>query len=473
MHLTDYLERNANRLGSKPAVIFEDQQLGWAQLWTKVLAASSELSAALSPTQQDVVAILLPNSPDFIISYLAIVHAGHIAMPLDPAYKSLELDAILDQIATKFVVTNNEYRNKISAAAKKLKLVEDLAKTPANRPRLLRFDVDKQIASMTFTSGTTGQPKAVPNTHANHIWNIKACSQVWEWTEKDSLLIAVPLSHMLGIVMGLSGALYHGNTMYLQRWFDVREVMELLSSGKISFFSHAASAYTKIINQDNQKRDLSGVRLCVSGAAPLPPAIWHEFKKRYGIEITETYGTTETGRIAANTLGAKVLGSPGKVLPEVNLKLSKDGQVQIKSPGVFPGYYQNPAATKASLTPDGYWRTGDLAELKDGYVFLKGRQQERIRRYGYTISPRDVEWALHKLNGIDDIYVMGRQEPNDPNDELIYFVVGNLSEQRIRDFCKANLLFAWRPSRIIKLNQIPRTRSGKASMSALKDILDK
>src|SRR5205823_4980872 len=154
-----------------------------------------------------------------------------------------------------------------------------------------------------------------------------------------------------------------------------------------------------------------------------PPKLWRRFKDRFNIEVLETYGTSETGRIAGNSLDKRVLGSPGKILPEVDLRLSAQNEVQIKSPGVFPGYYQNPAATRASKTADGYWRTGDIAELHDGYVFLKGRTQERIRRFGYTISPRDVEWAMHQNHKIEDIYVMGRQIEGESNDELIYFIV--------------------------------------------------
>jgi long-chain acyl-CoA synthetase len=273
-------------------------------------------------------------------------------------------------------------------------------------------------------------------------------------------------------VMGLSGALYHANTIYLHKWFDETAVLEALASGKISFFSHAASAYSKLIQASAKDYDLSGVRLCVSGAAPLPPAVWQEFKNRYGIEITETYGTSETGRIAGQRLNERRVGSPGQPLPEVELRLSPTGEVEIKSPGVFPGYFNSPAATKASRTPDGYWCTGDIAELKDGYVYLKGRTKERIRRFGYTISPRDIEWALHKHPQIVDAYVMGLQRINEPSDELVYFLVSDLSDEEILSFTKQNLIFAWRPDRIIHLDELPRTPSGKVSIGKLEEMVD-
>ena len=471
MHLTDFLDQNAQKHAAKPALVCEDRQLTWSELAQEVDRAANSLFTKLGRQEsQSVVGLLLPNSWQFVVCYLAILKLGHIALPLDPAYKNLELGAIVKQIPSSLIITDESYISNIDSSEQATLLADDLLQEKGGRAEQLRFDPTDQIASLTFTSGTTGTPKAVPNTHANHVWNIEACSKVWQWTSDDTLLVAVPLSHMLGIVMGLSGVLYHGNTMYLQRWFDETAVLEALSTGKISFFSHAASAYVKLVQAPDKGYDLSGVRLCVSGAAPLPPPVWQEFKKRYGIEIAETYGTSETGRIAANRLDERVLGSPGRPLPGVDLRLSSEGEVQVKSGGVFPGYYNNSKATAAASTSDGYWRTGDIAELREGYVYLKGRVQELIRRYGYTVSPRDVEWAMHKHPGIKDIYVMGRQVPVQPDDELVYFIVSNLNDDEIRQYCKDNLLFAWRPDKIIRLKELPRTRSGKPRMNDLKKM---
>ncbi len=469
--MTDYLQRNAEVYAAKKAVVFEGQSLTWQQLWQKVQTASGQMADYLGNNRQEVVVILLPNSIDFVVAYLAALYCGQIAFPLDPAYKRLELDAIIEEIPSKLIITNTEYRQKIGEHELPLLMVDDFKKGGAKLKQPLRLPANKQIASLTFTSGTTGSPKAVPNTHANHIWNIKVCSQVWQWTTDDSLLVSVPLSHMLGVVMSLSGFLYHGNTLYLQRWFDEEETLRALSSGKISFFTHAASAYIKLAAAPNKGYNLSEVRLFVSGAAPLPPEIWRRLKSRYGIEILETYGSSETGRIAANRLGDKpMLGSPGKILPGVDMRLGEHGEVEIKSPGVFSGYFHNPRATKAAYASDGYFRTGDIGEMRGGYLYLKGRVAEQIRRFGYTISPRDVEWAMHQHPKIQDIYVMAHQIPDQPNDELVYFVVSDLNEPEIRRYCKQNLLFAWRPDRIVYLPNLPRTRSGKPRIAKLKEL---
>lgn len=465
------MRRNAAKQADKPAVVFKYHSVSWGELWHNVEQATPFFNRQLGNHQQQIAALLFPNSIDFIVAYLAVLNSGHIALPLDPAYKKLEQEAIIEQLDVGLVITNEDYKQQVEGGhANIVYLAEVMEKGKVEQP--LRLDPKEQIASLTFTSGTTSTPKAVPNTHANHLWNIKVCSEVWGWTETDSLLVNVPLSHMLGVVMSISGSIYHANTLYLQEWFDAEETLKALASGKITFFTHAASAYVKLAQADTKGYDLSKVRLCVSGAAPLPPAVWQEFKDRYGIEIRETYGSSETGRIAANRLNEPVVnGSPGRPLPEVDLKLSPEGEVLVKSPGVFPGYFNNPQATKAATTPDGYWRTGDMAELKNGHLFLKGRQQERIRRFGYTISPRDVEWAMHKHPAIDDIYVMGLQQTDQPNDLLVYFVVTRLDDDEINRYCKQNLLFAWRPDRIVHLDELPRTRSGKTRIGTLEQML--
>lgn len=471
-YITDYLEANGRRHPDKLAIDFEGRQVSWSQLWEEVQSLSGYFIDELGNQDQRVVGLLLTNSIEFISIYLAVVNAGHMVLPLDPAYKKLELDAIASQIKPAMIITSRRYRPQIGDAFKVL-LASDIPKKSSSL-KPLRIGGDRQIASLTFTSGTSGKPKAVPNTHANHMWNIKVCSQIWRWTSDDTMLLNLPLSHWYGLVMGLSGAIYHGNSIYLrQQAFDTETILDDLSSGKVSLFTHVPLAYAKMLEfKPADKFDLSRVRICISGSAPLAPAIWNGFKDRFGVEIVETYGSSETGRIAGNRIDQKVLGSPGAPLPEVDLKLSQEGEVLIKSPGVFPGYYKNKPATKRALTKDGYWRTGDIAELRNGNVFLKGRVQERIRRFSYTISPRDVEWALHKNPDIKEVFVMGRQTSDQSNDELVYFIVTPLSSKAIADYCKQNLLFAWRPDKIIRLDRLPRTRNGKTSLPALRKLME-
>jgi long-chain acyl-CoA synthetase len=471
-HLTDYLELHAANKASQLAIVAEDRQLTWGQLNTEAEQLAAFLFGQIGPTAtQQVVGFLFPNGWEFVVSYLAILKLGHIALPLDPTYKALETGAIIEQIKPRLILVDHRYQNNVSGHGIPVHLFEVIGKdqVPAEFGRV-RQPADQQIASLVFTSGTTGKPKAATYSHANHIWNIVACSRVWRWDEKDTLLISLPLSHWYGLVMGLAGIIYHGNTLYLHDWFDENKTLETLASGKISIFTHISTIYFKLL-EPRKDYDISKVRLCISGGAALPPEVWEKFKQRYNQEILECYGSSESGRIASNLLHERIPGSPGRLLEDVEQKFSESSEILIKSPGIFPGYYKNIAATKASYTADGWWRTGDIGEIQNGRIVLKGRVQERIRRFGYTISPRDVEWAVHKNPKVREVYVMGSQSVNQPDDKLIYFIAGEITEDEVKEFSKNHLPYAWRPDRIVLIDSIPRTRNGKPQLSKLKAMV--
>lgn len=464
---------HAGKSPRKTAVVFEGSRVSYMELMDRVEAAAAHFTERLGNQRQQVVALLATNSIDFIISHLAILHAGHITMPLDPAFKRMEIDAILERIGPAMLVAQERYGNKFTNHGDIETITTEILlgnKIPGNAGGYLRLSPQDQVATITFTSGTSGQPKGVPNTHANHAWNIYTCSKVWDWTPKDSLLVTLPLSHMHGLVIGLSGCIYHGNTMYLhQQSFDTAAVLDELASGNITIFTHGPIAYMRMLEAEG-RYDVSGVRLFISGSAPLPPSVWKSFKRRFGAEIIETYGTSETGRIAGNLPGEKRLGTPGKPMPGVEVKISGTGEIEVKSGGVFPGYWNNPAATAKAKAPGGYWRTGDIGELKDGYLYLMGRLQERIRKYGYTVSPRDVEWALLENHHVKEAFVMGAQTAGRPDDEIIYFISGDATEAELQAYCKENLPFSWRPDRIILIDALPRTKNGKPHLSKLKEM---
>jgi len=463
---------HAQKTPDKTAVVFEGREVTFGQLMTDVESASSFFSDKLGSNKQKVVALLATNSIEFIIAHLSILHAGHITMPLDPSFKKLEIDAILKRLKPAMLVYQAVYSDKFSPHQdiNSVELTDTFHYQTSEQKKYLRFAADKQIATITFTSGTSGEPKGVPNTHANHAWNIYACSKIWDWTSDDNLLINLPLSHMHGLVIGLSGCIYHGNTMYLQQQsFDTESVLKLLASGKISLFTHGPIAYAKLL-EAKHNYDIGRVRLFISGSAPLPPTLWEEFNQRYGVEIIETYGTSETGRIAGNLPSAKRLGTPGKPMPGVDVRISEKGEIEVKSAGVFPGYWNSQEATAKAMAPGGYWRTGDIGEIKDGYIYLKGRVQERIRKFGHTVSPRDVEWALLENPNVKEAYVLGLQDATGPNDQIMYFISGDVTESDLQEYCKTNLPFSWRADRIFILDALPRTKNGKPHLKKMKEM---
>jgi acyl-CoA synthetase (AMP-forming)/AMP-acid ligase II len=474
-HLPDFLAAHAASTPSKPAVITDSRTLTWQELQREVSAAAAVMQERLpaADNQQQIIAILLPNTWEFVVTYLAILQTGQIAAPLDHNYKALEIGAITQQLPPALLITDAAGDAKLERPAAPVLHFNDLAApaTTTRRPPL-RQSADTQIASLMFTSGTTGKPKAAPYTHANHIWNIELSTKLWNWTADDTLLISLPLSHWHGIVMGVAGMLVRGSTMYLRPHFDAEDTLQLLASGKISIFQHVAQVYVKLAeHQPAQDYDLSRVRLCTSASSALPPAAWHKLKERYGIEILECYGSAEAGRIASNTLTERIPGSPGYIIDGVQAKLGPAGEILVKTPGLFPGYYNNPEATAAS-TRDGWWVMGDIGEFDEtGRLHIKGRMQEKIKKHGYSLYPRDIEWALLKNPAISEAFVLGVQDDNHMNDRLVYFLATSLSDSSIVAWTKQHLPSAWRADQIVRLDAVPRTRTGKPKLTELRALM--
>ncbi len=469
-YITDYLEYNARNFGDKPAVIFEDQTTTWEELWELVKITSSNEFEKLHGGSQKIVALLLPNSLEFIVAYLSIVHAGHIAMPLDPNFKKLEAQNVVDQMKPEAIITDSEHMDFCKAAhIWDVKHLMD-PKTKSTELKPIRLPANEQVVSMLFTSGTTGKPKATPYTHANHLWNIQAVSTLWNWNHDDTLLISLPLSHWHGLCVGLTGTLVHGNTMYLQERFDPEETLQTLQTGKISLFMHVPIAYSRLIDHNPEgSYDISNVRLCISGSSFLPPAMWQKFKERFAQEILERYGASEMGFLTSNLLDSRIPGSVGKPLEGVEIKIQKDGEIAMRSPGLFPGYWENQVATKEHTTKDGYWLSGDIGEFdSSGNIHLKGRVQEKMKKFGYTVYPRDVEWALMQDKRVRETVVMSIQSDTELSDRFVFFVAGELSEADVFEFAKSNMPNFWRPDTVIMLDAIPRT--GRASKPALKEL---
>lgn len=468
-YITDYVKLHANNSPAKTALVVSGNSYDWQSIDDSMRRIAGFLSKRLEANNQQVVAVMLPNSWEFIVWYLAILELGHIVMPIDTGYKQLEIEAICNQIKPVLIITNRELKNNLKSQPAGLVLTSSMPKKQPLKPyRVLRLTPAEQIASLLFTSGTTGKPKAAPYTHANHIWNITASSPLWGWTGNDTMLLTLPLSHWYGLVMGLSGIIYHGNTLYLHKYPNTAQTLAALASGNISIFTHVAGVYGKLANRElKASYDFSRVRLCISGGAPLPPQVWGQFKDRFGIEIVEAYGSSETGRIASNSLEQRLVGSPGKTLPGVKVSLAKNGELLVKSPGLFPGYYKNQALTKSKYTKDGWWKTGDIAELKDGRVYLKSRLQERINKNGFILYPRDIEWALMQLQSIEEAFVLGLQRLGQMSDKIIYFIVGHTNEAEVMKHSRQNMPTAWLPDKVLLLPELPRTKSGKPELSKL------
>jgi malonyl-CoA/methylmalonyl-CoA synthetase len=234
---------------------------------------------------------------------------------------------------------------------------------------------------------------------------------------------------------------------------------------------HVPVAFQKLVDYAPwESINLTKVRLFVSGSSYCPPSLWKKFHSRYNAKILERYGSSETGIICSNLYEQRIPGCAGKPLPGVKMEFlggKIKGEIAVKSPGIFLGYYMNNKANEEKFTKDGFVKTGDIGVLKNGRIYLRGRIQEKIKKSGYTIYPRDVEWVINRNPKIIDSYVLGKQTKS-VNDEIIYFICKKkITKKGIMRYCEKNMPKYWLPDKVIFLKEIPRTRSGKPKITTL------
>ncbi|MGH9896591.1 MAG: AMP-binding protein, partial [bacterium] len=281
------------------------------------------------------------------------------------------------------------------------------------------------LATLVYTSGTTGRPKGAMLTHGNFAANAQNLIEYWRITEEDRLLLPLPLFHVHGLANGLHTWLALGYRLRLLERFQKETILRELLDFKPTLFFGVPTMYTRLLETPPETAREIGrsTRLFVSGSAPLPAATLEKFRDLFGHVILERYGMSETLMNTSNPYeGERRPGSVGLPLPNVSIRLcnasgedvgeEEMGEVLIKGPNVFSGYWRNPSATRESFTEDGYFRSGDLGtRSKDGYYTLQGRLKELIISGGFNVYPREVEEFVLRQPGVEGAAVVGVADP--------------------------------------------------------------
>jgi malonyl-CoA/methylmalonyl-CoA synthetase len=274
-------------------------------------------------------------------------------------------------------------------------------------------DVDVDVAGpadpalIGYTSGTTGVPKGAVLSHANLLASSEAVRLAWRWSQIDRLVLALPLFHIHGLGVGLHGTLLAGASAVLLPRFDPGAVLDAATRHEATLFFGVPTMYARLAASPRLE-ELARLRLCVSGSAPLPPALFERLADGCGQRVVERYGMTETGMNVSNPHdGERRPGSVGLPLPGVEGRLAESGEILLRGPNVFTGYWGNPSATEASFE-DGWFRTGDVGDLDpDGYLRIVGRTKELIITGGLNVYPREVEDVLIAHPGVAEVAVAG------------------------------------------------------------------
>ena len=394
----------------------------------------------------DRLCVYLANRIELIDIYLACVKLGVIFVPINILYREREIDHIVRDAEPRMVIRES-----------------DLFTSDNDERPLESLDGDTP-AAIIYTSGTTGTSKGAVLTHNNFMSNCANLCTAWQITAADRFLLALPLFHIHALGNGLHCWLVSGCRMRLLERFDHRTAANQFLDFHPTLFFGVPTVYVRLLDAPPDiARDM---RLFVSGSAPLPVHVFEQFRERFGHTILERYGMTEAFMIMSNPYaGERRAGTVGSPLPGISARIV-GGELQLRGPNIFAGYWRNDAATAAAFD-DGWFRTGDLASVsEDGYYTLLGRKSDLIISGGFNIYPREIEEFLMEQRGVAEAAVVGIADQI-RGEVPVAYIVGDAQEDDLARACRDNLASFKVPRQFIRVESIPRTALGKVQKHLL------
>jgi len=445
----------------------------------------AHLLAARGLKLGDRMCVYLPNSVHFIELYLAATRLGVIFVPVNVLYRDREIGHILRDAEPTAVVTCGSLRAYVGEGAP-VWMMEEMEPLARAQPtsRLCRVTDADTPAAIVYTSGTTGVAKGAVLTQHNFAVNAINLVSTWQFTPQDRLLLTLPLFHVHGLGNGVHCWLLSGCRMRLTERFVHDQAAQWMEEFQPTVFFGVPTMYGRMLEwtQTMARKIGSGVRLFVSGSAPLPAAVLEEFEERYGQTILERYGMSETLMNLSNPyVGERRAGSVGLPLPGVRVRnLNPDGvavadgetgELHLKGPNLFAGYWRRPEATEEAFR-DGWFRTGDLAvRSADGYYTLQGRRSDLIISGGFNIYPREIEEFLAEQPGVREVAVTGIHDARRGEVPVAYVVCdGEFDAATLESACRANLASFKIPRAFVPVAQLPRTALGKVQKHLLPPV---
>ena len=526
--MVEALLRSTERAPDKSCLLFEGQATSFLQLSRSAARWAGGLRA-WGLQREDRVALFLENSPTFVAAYLGIYLAGGIVVLVNTQYRQVELRHILSDAGVRVCVTDPPRRDELgrvlddlagldavivvqspeTALGSDLPSVQGRPATNAvipcpshtieysseqflrDAPELpIEIPRSEAVALIGYTSGTTGRSKGAMLTHGNLAANSAAITGAWRWTSEDRLLLTLPLFHAHGLGVGVHGTLLAGSTADLRRRFDAAEVYDTLLDGGTTMFFGVPTMYTRLLAEAHRReRRPAPIRLYVSGSAPLSAQTFAEFERLFGQPILERYGMTETMMNLTNPYdGERRPGTVGQPFPGQEARIvdrqtrqpildERSGEIQVRGPHVFKGYWQRPDATAEALDTDGWFNTGDLGwRSADGYYTISGRARELIISGGYNVYPREVEEVLLTHPGVAEAAVFGLPHP-DFGEQVVAAVARSSpgdepTEDELIALCRDQLASFKKPRRVHFVATLPRNALGKIQKHVLREQIE-
>ena len=441
----------------------------------------------------DRVSVQVDKSPEVIFIYLACLRSNLIFHPLNTAYKESELSFFLDDAKPSVFICKKEiYENLPSLGLKKepqyvytqLPLEGESIQNIKRKGDHEIVDCSKEhTAALLYSSGTTGKPKGIMLTHGNIGSNALALKEAWNFTQEDCLLHALPIYHVHGLFVALGCVFLSGSRVLWMNAFDADEVEKVLP--KCSVMMGVPTYYTRLISNPKLNHNTTAnIRVFISGSAPLLEDTFNEFHSKTGHYILERYGMTETNIICSNpiegkrkpgTVGLPLVGQNLRIVDDSLNTLDKDeiGNIQVKGPNVFNGYWNLPEKTKEDFSSDNFFNTGDKGFIdQDGYLTIVGRSKDMIISGGLNVYPKEIESLIDDLDGVGESAVIGLKD-DDLGERVVAVVVRKdksvISEEELIATLKQDIAGFKVPKEVIFVDELPRNAMGKVQKNVLRD----
>jgi long-chain acyl-CoA synthetase len=495
-NLATILRESTNAAPDRPLIHFADRSFSYAQVdEVSGRVATSLRRLGLRPGQK--VAVHLPNVPQFLFIYFGILKAGLVMVPLNPLLRAPEITYHLENSDSVLLVTFDAFAGQaLDGAAALGGLPTYVVTSPGSGgppegtrhfDELYRAEDTREIeptnpddtALLLYTSGTTGRPKGAELTHFQLFMACTVGGETFGYTPDDVSLVVLPLFHVFGLSSTLNVTIRFGGAAVLVPRFETGAVLDAMQRHRCTVFCGVPTMYGALLQAGDGGRDLSALRVGVSGAASIPGEVIRGFEKAFpGVVILEGYGLSETAALATFNQSAEVrrVLSIGRPMWGVEIRIVDNegrelppgpehvGEIVIRGHNVMKGYYKNPEATAEAIR-DGWFHTGDLAYRDpDGFLFIVDRKKDLVIRGGFNVYPREVEEVLYQHHAVAEAAVVGRPDER-LGEEVVAYVSAKPSAQVVPDelivFCRERLAAYKYPREVHVLDDLPKNATGK------------
>jgi len=489
------LIERAGRHGPAPALITGAAGHTYAQLVQDAAAVGTALLDGAPDLEERRVGLLAPAGREYVAAQWGTWRAGGIAVPLGTTAAPPEIAHVLADAEVRVVLVARGMRERIEPLCRerevRVRSIEEALETP---PRALPEVQPERRAMILYTSGTTSRPKGVVTTHANIEAQVATLVKAWEWTADDRIPLFLPLHHVHGIVNVLGCALWAGARVETFESFDRGRILARVGEGAYTLFMAVPTVHVRLIEAleslppDERRRctdGFSSLRLVVSGSAALPPSVHRRFTELTGQSILERYGMTEIGMALSHPLrGERRPGTVGVPLPDVEVRLTTDsgaviggenepGEIQVRGPGVFLEYWNNPEATRDAFV-EGWFKTGDVALRERGQYRILGRRSvDIIKTGGHKISALEIEEVLRGHPAVRECAVVGLADATWGEVVAVAVEPGSgagMDLEGLQAWARERLSPEKMPRRLVCVSALPRNALGKVVKPAVRDL---